>query len=239
MAMESSIFPVPSEIVIPPAAFLAAQGHLSFAGVIIAGTVGSYLGAAITYWISPVRRAAAHPALRPVFFCLRRKARARGTSGWLGTRAGGVFFARLLPVVRHLISIPAGIVRMDFGTFSLVTIIGSGDLVLRPGAPWGDGLTARSRICWRIRKRWCTSSRRNRLDRAGCQCVFAVLYLVTVASDEAKQCCAELSVQCVRTKLTRCHGSETGRRLISMETLRFAALARTTVDWPLALVAAL
>src|ERR1700751_2335655 len=52
MAMESSIFPVPSEIVIPPAAFLAAQGKLSLAGVIIAGTVGSYLGAAITYWVS-------------------------------------------------------------------------------------------------------------------------------------------------------------------------------------------
>src|SRR5437016_10731359 len=52
MAMESSIFPVPSEIVIPPAAFLAAQGKLSFVGVIIAGTVGSYLGAAITYWVS-------------------------------------------------------------------------------------------------------------------------------------------------------------------------------------------
>ena len=55
MAMESSIFPVPSEIVIPPAAFLAAQGKLSFAGVIMAGTFGSYLGAAITYWVSRLR----------------------------------------------------------------------------------------------------------------------------------------------------------------------------------------
>src|ERR1700730_15625794 len=52
MAMESSIFPVPSEIVIPPAAFLAAQGKLSFSGVVLAGTLGSYLGAASTYWIS-------------------------------------------------------------------------------------------------------------------------------------------------------------------------------------------
>src|SRR3954470_10641130 len=52
MAMESSIFPVPSEIVIPPAAFLAAQGKLDMTGVILAGTLGSYLGAAITYWIS-------------------------------------------------------------------------------------------------------------------------------------------------------------------------------------------
>ena len=52
MAMESSIFPVPSEVVIPPAAFLAAQGHLDFTGVVLAGTVGSYLGSAITYWVS-------------------------------------------------------------------------------------------------------------------------------------------------------------------------------------------
>ena len=52
MAMESSIFPVPSEVVIPPAAFLAAQGKLSFIGVVLAGTLGSYLGAAITYWVS-------------------------------------------------------------------------------------------------------------------------------------------------------------------------------------------
>src|SRR3954467_2028467 len=52
MAMESSIFPVPSEIVIPPAAFLAAQGKLNFYGVTAAGTFGLWLGAAITYWIS-------------------------------------------------------------------------------------------------------------------------------------------------------------------------------------------
>src|SRR5207247_10598251 len=52
MAMESSIFPVPSEIVIPPAAFLAAQGKLSFTGVVVAGTLVSYLGSAITYWAS-------------------------------------------------------------------------------------------------------------------------------------------------------------------------------------------
>src|ERR1700716_4447002 len=54
MAMKSSLFPVPSEVVLPPAAFLAAQGKLSFTGVVLAGTLGSYLGAAITYWVSRV-----------------------------------------------------------------------------------------------------------------------------------------------------------------------------------------
>ena len=52
MALESSIFPVPSEIVIPPAAFLASQGKLNLWGVIAAGTFGSWLGASVTYWVS-------------------------------------------------------------------------------------------------------------------------------------------------------------------------------------------
>ena len=124
MAMESSIFPVPSEIVIPPAAFLAAEGKLSLAGVIVAGTVGSYLGAAVTYWIS---RLLGRPLIaRYGRFVLVSPRKLEDAEQWLARyEAGGVFFARLLPVVRHLISIPAGIVRMPFGVFSLATIIGS------------------------------------------------------------------------------------------------------------------
>ena len=124
MAMESSIFPVPSEIVIPPAAFLAARGDISFGGVILAGTVGSYLGAAITYWISLwVGRAVINRCGKYFFIGPEKLERAEI---WLARyEAGGVFFARLLPVIRHLISIPAGIVRMNFWLFSLVTIAGS------------------------------------------------------------------------------------------------------------------
>ena len=124
MAMESSIFPVPSEVVIPPAAFLAAQGKLNFTGVVVAGTVGSYLGAAITYWVSlwigrPL-------VLRYGRFFLVTPEKLESAERWLVRyEAGGVFFARLLPVVRHLISIPAGIMRMNFTVFSAVTIIGS------------------------------------------------------------------------------------------------------------------
>ncbi|HSU87095.1 MAG TPA: DedA family protein [Chthoniobacterales bacterium] len=124
MAMESSIFPVPSEIVIPPAAFLAAQGHLSFTGVILAGTLGSYLGAAITYWVSLlIGRPFVHRFGKYFFVPPEKLERAEV---WLQRyEAGGVFFARLLPVIRHLISIPAGIVRMNFWIFSVVTIAGS------------------------------------------------------------------------------------------------------------------
>ena len=124
MAMESSIFPVPSEIVIPPAAFLAAQGKLSFTGVVVAGTLGSYLGSAITYWAS---RLIGRPLIvKYGRYVLIGPKKLEQAEHWLARyEAGGVFFARLLPVVRHLISIPAGIVRMNFGIFSFVTIAGS------------------------------------------------------------------------------------------------------------------
>jgi membrane protein DedA with SNARE-associated domain len=124
MAMESSIFPVPSEIVIPPAAFLAAQGKLSFTGVVLAGTFGSYLGSAITYWAS---RLIGRPLIvKYGRFALLTPKKLERAEDWLARyEAGGIFFARLLPVVRHLISIPAGIVRMNFGLFSLMTITGS------------------------------------------------------------------------------------------------------------------
>lgn len=124
MAMESSIFPVPSEVVIPPAAFLAAQGHLNFYGVVLAGTFGSYLGAAITYWVS---LSLGRPLImRYGKLFLLGPEKLERAEVWLARyEAGGVFFARLLPVIRHLISIPAGIVRMNFALFSMVTIVGS------------------------------------------------------------------------------------------------------------------
>ena len=124
MAMESSILPVPSEIVIPPAAFLAAQGKLNPIGVVFAGTLGSYLGSAITYWAS---RFIGRPLIvKYGRFVLLSPKKLEHAEQWLARyQAGGVFFARLLPVVRHLISIPAGIVRMNFGLFSVVTITGS------------------------------------------------------------------------------------------------------------------
>ena len=124
MAMESSIFPVPSEIVIPPAAFLAARGDLNMIGVVLAGTIGSYLGAAIGYslclWIGrPL-------ILRYGKYFLIPNEKLERAERWLERyETGGIFFARLLPVIRHLISYPAGLVRMNFWKFSLATIAGS------------------------------------------------------------------------------------------------------------------
>ena len=125
MAMESSIFPVPSEIVIPPAAILAAStGKMSLLGVILAGTFGSWLGSSITYWVALV-------VGRPVvekwgkYFFIPPDKLARAERFMHRYESGGIFFARLLPVIRHLISIPAGIIRMGFAKFSALTIVGA------------------------------------------------------------------------------------------------------------------
>jgi len=124
MALGSTPLPVPAEAVIPPAAFLAAQGKLSFPGVVIAGTIGSYLGAALMYWASSV---GGRPLLEKYGrFVLLSPHKLASAESWLARYgAGGIFFARLLPGIRHLISIPAGALRMNFAVFSVTTIAGS------------------------------------------------------------------------------------------------------------------
>jgi membrane protein DedA with SNARE-associated domain len=124
MAMESSIVPVPSEIVIPPAAFLAAEGKLNTFGVIAAGTFGSWLGAMVTYWVS-LWLGRVFIARWGRYFLLSERKLERAEKWVHRYEAGGIFFARLLPVIRHVISIPAGIIRMNFATFSLMTLAGS------------------------------------------------------------------------------------------------------------------
>lgn len=125
MAMESSIFPVPSEVVMPPAAFWAVQGKMSFWGVVLAGTAGSWFGSAVTYFVA---RFAGWPLLqRYGKYVLMPPEKIALATGWVERfGAGGVLIARFLPVVRHLISIPAGVLKMPFGLFSLVTTVGAG-----------------------------------------------------------------------------------------------------------------
>jgi len=125
MAAESSIIPVPSEVVMPPAAYWAAQGHMTFWGVVLAGTAGSWFGSAVSYWLAlwigrPL-------VMRYGKYLLMPPKKIELAEGW-AQRNGlkGVFIARLLPVVRHLISIPAGILRMRFVPFSIVTTVGAG-----------------------------------------------------------------------------------------------------------------
>jgi membrane protein DedA with SNARE-associated domain len=126
MMIESSIVPLPSELIIPPAAYLAyTKGNLSIAGIIIAGAVGSWLGATAMYWIS---RWAGRPlVLKFGKYFLIPADKVEKAERWAANYGNfGIFASRLLPVVRHLIGIPAGIVRMNYWWFSLYTVIGSG-----------------------------------------------------------------------------------------------------------------
>jgi membrane protein DedA with SNARE-associated domain len=125
MALESTIVPIPSEVIIPPAAYLAhTQGRLSVAGVVIAGTMGSWLGATVMYWGSRwlgrplVLRLGPYVGIPAAKIVMAEAWSAH--YGW-----AGVLFSRLLPVIRHLIGIPAGILRMDFRWYSAATLVGS------------------------------------------------------------------------------------------------------------------
>lgn len=125
MAMESSIIPLPSEFVIPPAAHLAhSRGVMSLTGVVVAGTIGSWVGASVMYWLS---RLLGRPLLlrygRYVLITAEKIEHAEAWASHYGTM--GVFISRLLPVIRHLIGIPAGIVRLNFWWYSLATVVGS------------------------------------------------------------------------------------------------------------------
>ena len=125
MALESSIVPLPSEFVIPPAAHLAVTtGRMSLGGIVAASACGSWAGASLMY-------GAARLLGRPL---LARYGRYLGVTAdriaaaerWAaGFGPFGVFASRLLPVIRHLIGIPAGIVRMHYGWYSAVTLAGS------------------------------------------------------------------------------------------------------------------
>lgn len=125
MALESSIVPVPSEVVMPPAAFWAAQGKMDFWLVVLAGTLGSYFGSILNYWVAKVLGFPLLKKYGKYFFLPANKIEL--AHKWIqeyGT--GGIFFARLFPVVRHLISIPAGVFRMPFVSFSVATLAGAG-----------------------------------------------------------------------------------------------------------------
>lgn len=132
MAIESSIVPLPSEVVVPPAAYfsLQANSNLDFWLVIVTATVGAYLGSAINYGLSMLIG-------RPIFYkfadsrvghalMLTREKLEHAEHYFQRKGSVSIFFGRLLPAVRHLISIPAGLSKMNFGTFSLFTALGAG-----------------------------------------------------------------------------------------------------------------
>lgn len=125
MFIESTFLPLPSELIIPPAAYLAySKGNMSITGIVIAGALGSWLGATAMYWAT---RIAGRPlVLRFGKYFLVSPEKVEKAERWAAAYGNfGIFASRLLPVVRHLIGIPAGIVRMNYFYFSLYTLLGS------------------------------------------------------------------------------------------------------------------
>ena len=125
MAMESSVIPVPSELVMPPAGYLAYQGKMNLAIAILCGTVGSLVGAYCNYFVS---RFLGRPLILRYgkYLLIPQDKFERVESFFLRHGEISTFIGRLLPVVRHLISIPAGLSGMNHLRFSSYTLAGAG-----------------------------------------------------------------------------------------------------------------
>lgn len=125
MAVESSVLPLPSELVMPPAGYLAAKGQMDPFVAVLAGLLGSVLGALANYglaiWLGEpfLRRFGRYVLISPASLD-------RAESFFLRHGEIGTLLGRLVPVVRHLISIPAGMARMNLPRFVGFTALGAG-----------------------------------------------------------------------------------------------------------------
>jgi len=129
MFLESTFFPFPSEVVIPPAGYLAAKNSMNLWAVIILGTLGSLLGALFNYWLA-LRFG------RPLFekfgsyFLLSTKTLDKADLFFERHGHISTLIARLIPGIRQVISLPAGLARMRLDLFCLFTSLGAGIWVL-------------------------------------------------------------------------------------------------------------
>jgi membrane protein DedA with SNARE-associated domain len=125
VALESVFPPIPSEVVLPLAGFLAGEGRLSFAAVVTWATAGSLVGALLLYWLGAalgtdrLRRLADRVPLMDGRDVDRAEDWMRRHGAW------AVLLGRMVPGVRSLVSIPAGVQRMPLWLFSVLTVVGS------------------------------------------------------------------------------------------------------------------
>jgi membrane protein DedA with SNARE-associated domain len=117
--------PLPSELVMPPAGYLVAKGHMTGWIAVLAGTLGSLLGALVNYGLAVF---VGEPVLRRYGKFVLVSERSLDRTEAFFRRHGEIstFVGRLLPVIRHLISIPAGMSRMALSRFALFTSLGAG-----------------------------------------------------------------------------------------------------------------
>lgn len=134
MTIESSFIPFPSEIVIPPAAYLAYQGEMNIYLVVISGIAGSLIGALINYYLAVtlgrklVYSFARTKWARFLLISEHKISQAEDLFNKYGNAS--TFFGRFLPGIRQLISIPAGLAKMEIKRFLFFTMLGSGIWVI-------------------------------------------------------------------------------------------------------------
>lgn len=159
MIVESSFIPFPSEIVVPPAAYLACtSGEISITMVVLLATVGAIGGALINYglsiWIGrPIVYRFADSRLGHA--CLIDRAKVENAERYFDKHgAVSTFIGRLIPAVRQLISIPAGLSRMHLGKFTLYTGLGAGvwNIVLATLGWWLGTIVSRDALLESINK---------------------------------------------------------------------------------------
>ena len=125
MALESSFVPFPSEIVLPPAGYLAAQGRMSAPLAVVAGLAGSLLGALFNYFLAAkLGRPLLHRYGR--YLLIREVSLDRAEAFFRRHGEISMFIGRLVPVIRQVISLPAGLARMRLDLFALYTALGAG-----------------------------------------------------------------------------------------------------------------
>jgi membrane protein DedA with SNARE-associated domain len=124
MAIESACIPLPSEIIMPFAGYLVAKGAMNFHAAALAGALGCAVGSAMAYGIGAW---GGRPFIEKYgrFVLLREKDVDRAEAWFRRYGDAAIFWSRLLPVVRTFISLPAGIARMPFGKFLLLSFLGS------------------------------------------------------------------------------------------------------------------
>ena len=130
MLLESTVVPVPSELVVAPAAYMAAGGQLSVVLVVLFATIGADIGASINYF-------AARYVGRPLVYkfansklghiCLLNEEKVKKSEAYFDKHGvAATLTGRLIPGIRHLISLPAGLTKMNYWKFLLYTTIGAG-----------------------------------------------------------------------------------------------------------------
>jgi membrane protein DedA with SNARE-associated domain len=130
MLIESTFLPLPSEVVIPFAAYKAGQGDLNVFIVVIAGTIGALSGSLINYTLAyylgrPLVYKFAGSKLGKLFLLSEEKVK-HAEEYFIKNGKTSTFIGRLVPGIRHLISIPAGLAKMNLRDFMMFTLIGAG-----------------------------------------------------------------------------------------------------------------